>query len=86
MARFAGCSNTHASVAEMGASGWRACVNHPMPCQRRIDEFFDGSGKCAMIGSIRNGTLGSVELQNNARICRPNQALFESQQIRTLPL
>jgi hypothetical protein len=58
----------------------------PMPCHRRIDEFFDGSGNWTMIGSFRDGTLGSGESRLMLEYVVPIKAPFESPQIRTLPL
>jgi hypothetical protein len=62
MARLVRFSNMHASVAEIvgePADGERASICRPMPCHRRIDEFFDGLGSYAMIGSVRDETLES---------------------------
>jgi hypothetical protein len=77
---------TRALPKSWGAGGWRACVNRPMPCHRRIDEFFDGSGNWTMIGSFRDGTLGSWESRLTLEYVVPIKAPFASPQIRTLPL
>lgn len=58
----------------------------PMRCHRQIDEFFDGLVNCAMIGSVRDGTLGSGESRIMLEYVVPIKAPFESPQIRTLPL
>ena len=89
MARFARFSNMHASVAEIvwePADGERASIGRPTPCHRRIDEFFDGLGNCAMIGSIRDVTLGSGESKIMLEYVVTIKAPFESPQIRILPL
>jgi hypothetical protein len=87
MARFAGCSNMHTSVAEIVGSRRMASVRQsPKPCHRQIDEFFDGSGNWTMIGSFRDGTLGSWESRLTLEYVVPIKAPFASPQIRTLPL
>ena len=68
------------------ADGERASICRPMPCHRRIDEFFDGLGNCAMIGSVRDVTFGSGESRIMLEYVVPIKAPFESQLIRTLSL
>src|SRR5271163_219406 len=72
------------TLMEIETPGGQSC--RPMPCHRRIDEFFDGSGNCAMIGSVPDGTFGSGESRIMLEYVVPIKAPVESPQIRTLPV